>query len=70
MKVTRIGSFTEEEKTDLQKAGQILGSIAKSLESAEVDTLSEEDLALTVALDNVLSRIMDALGPQPMEGEN
>ncbi len=57
MKVTKIAEFTVEEVEALQKAGSILGSLAKAAAAEEIDALNEEATALIAALKEVIGRI-------------
>ena len=57
MEVKKIASFTEEEIEALQKAGSILGKLAKAIEASEVDGLDEDATNLVKALQEVVARV-------------
>ena len=57
MQVTKVGNFTEEEVQALSEAGKILGSLAKALETGDINVLGTESSDLVKALADVLSRI-------------
>ena len=57
MEVRKIASFTQEEVEALQKAGTIIGTLAKAIAASEVDGLDEDATNLIKALQEVLARV-------------
>ena len=57
MEVKKIAGFSTEEVEALQKAGTILGSLAKAIAAGEIDGLNEDALSLVNALKEVIARV-------------
>lgn len=57
MEVKKIAGFSKEEVEALQKAGTILGSLAKAIAASEIDGLDEDATNLLAALKEVITRV-------------
>ena len=57
MEVKKIANFSTEEVEALQKAGTILGGLAKALAAGEVDGLDDGAYSLIAALKEVVARV-------------
>jgi len=59
MEITKVGHFTAEELSLLSKAGELLGTVAKQLESGEITILGDQSKDLVTALKEVIGRVVD-----------
>ena len=57
MEVKKIAEFSAEEITALEKAGAILGALAKAIAAGEVDGLNTDATNLIMALQEVIARV-------------
>lgn len=57
MEVKKIAEFSAEEITALERAGAILGALAKAVAAGEVDGLNADATNLVGAFKDVLARL-------------